>query len=63
MIKAGQVSATMDLRRPSSKSDYHKTPNMDAILERGMRFSNGYAAAPVCSPTATVYNLENHPHD
>ena len=45
------LSATMDLRRPSSKSDYHKTPNMDATLERGMRFSNGYAAAPVCSPT------------
>ena len=45
------LSAAMDLRRPSSKSDYHKTPNMDALLERGMRFSNGYAAAPVCSPT------------
>jgi hypothetical protein len=37
------LSAAMDLRRPSSKSDYHKTPNMDALLERGMRFSNGYA--------------------
>ena len=45
------MSAPMDLRRPNSKSDYHKTPNMDALLERGMRFSNGYAAAPVCSPT------------
>ena len=45
------LSAAMDLRRPSSKSDYHKTPNMDALLERGMRFSNGYAAAPVCAPT------------
>ena len=45
------LSAAMDLRRPSSRSDYHKTPNMDALLERGMRFSNGYAAAPVCSPT------------
>ena len=27
------------------------TPNMDALLARGMRFSSGYAAAPVCSPT------------
>ena len=45
------LSAATDLRHPSSKSDYHKTPNMDALLERGMRFSNGYAAAPVCSPT------------
>ncbi|MEC7608868.1 MAG: sulfatase-like hydrolase/transferase, partial [Verrucomicrobiota bacterium] len=45
------LSSSMDLRRPESKSDYHNTPNMDALLERGMRFSNGYAAAPVCSPT------------
>lgn len=45
------MSAPMDLTRPESTSDYHQTPNMDALLERGMRFSNGYAAAPVCSPT------------
>ena len=27
------------------------TPVLDAMAARGMRFSNGYAAAPVCSPT------------
>lgn len=45
------LSSSMDLRRPEAKSDYHHTPNMDALLARGMRFSSGYAAAPVCSPT------------
>ena len=45
------LSSSMDLRRPEAKSDYHHTPNMNALLERGMRFSSGYAAAPVCSPT------------
>lgn len=45
------LSAPMDLRYPTAKSDYHQTPHMDALLERGMRFSQGYAASPVCSPT------------
>ena len=45
------LSAPMDLNRPQAKSDYHLTPNMDALLDRGMRFSDGYAASPVCSPT------------
>ena len=45
------LSASMDKNYPNAKSDYHKTPNIDAIVEGGMRFSSGYAAAPVCSPT------------
>ena len=45
------LSSSMDLRYPEAKSDYHQTPHMDALLDRGMRFSNGYAASPVCSPT------------
>ena len=45
------LSESMDLRQSKAGSDYHRTPNMDAILRQGMRFSNGYAAAPVCSPT------------
>ena len=45
------LSSSMDLHRPEAKSDYHQTPNMDALLDKGMRFSNGYAASPVCSPT------------
>ena len=44
-------SAPMDKTRPEAKSDYYQTPNMDALMNRGMRFTNGYAASPVCSPT------------
>ena len=41
----------MDKNLPNAKSDYYQTPYMDALLSKGMRFTNGYAAAPVCSPT------------
>lgn len=34
-----------------SKSDYHETPNLEKLAARGMRFSNGYSAAPVCAPS------------
>jgi len=29
----------------------YETPNIDALAKRGMRFSQGYAACAVCSPT------------
>ncbi|MBN2063622.1 MAG: sulfatase [Sedimentisphaerales bacterium] len=29
---------------------YNETPCLDRLAERGMRFTNAYAAAPVCSP-------------
>ena len=30
---------------------FHETPNMDRLAREGMRFTNAYAAAPVCSPS------------
>ena len=30
---------------------FYETPNIDALAESGMRFTDGYAANPVCSPT------------
>ena len=30
---------------------FYETPNVDRLAETGMRFTNGYAANPVCSPT------------
>ena len=45
------LSTTMDEARPDARSDFYETPNLDALAGRGMRFSSGYAAAPVCSPT------------
>jgi arylsulfatase A-like enzyme len=32
-------------------STFHKTPNLDALAQSGIRFASAYAAAPVCSPT------------
>jgi arylsulfatase A len=32
-------------------SKFHETPNIDQLAKEGMRFTNAYAACPVCSPT------------
>jgi arylsulfatase A-like enzyme len=32
-------------------NDFHETPHIDLLASRGMRFTQAYAAAPVCSPT------------
>lgn len=32
-------------------SRYYETPNMERLAERGMRFTDAYAANPLCSPT------------
>ena len=46
-----QRSGLMDPLVPGSKSDYLETPNMDRIAREGMRFTSGYAPAPLCTPT------------
>ena len=30
---------------------FYETPNVDALAQSGVRFTDGYAANPVCSPT------------
>ena len=32
-------------------STYHETPNIDRLAARGLRFTQAYAANPLCSPT------------
>jgi arylsulfatase A-like enzyme len=32
-------------------SDFYETPRVDQLAARGLRFTQAYAAAPVCSPT------------
>lgn len=32
-------------------STFYQTPNIDKLASQGMRFTNAYAACPVCSPT------------
>ena len=40
----------MDIGANNPKT-FYETPNVDRLAARGMRFTAGYAACPVCSPT------------
>lgn len=42
-------------------SDYYRTPNIDRIAAEGMRFTNGYAACAVCSPTRAAFQTGRYP--
>jgi arylsulfatase A-like enzyme len=42
------------------RKDY-KTPNLDKLASQGMRFSNAYASAPVCSPTRVAFMTGRYP--
>jgi len=44
-------SVPMDPDDARSRSDYYRTPHLERLAERGMRFSRGYAPAPFCAPT------------
>lgn len=41
----------MDDNVPNSVSDYFETPNLERMANEGMRFTNAYAPAAICSPT------------
>src|SRR3954462_7422319 len=38
-----------------------KTPNIDALAANGTRFTNWYAAAPVCAPSRAALLTGRHP--
>lgn len=40
---------------------FYETPNCDRIAKSGCRFTNGYAANPVCSPTRYSIMTGRHP--
>ena len=42
-------------------SRYHLTPNIDRLAAGGARFTQGYAACPVCSPTRASIMTGRHP--
>ena len=43
-------------------SDYYRTPNIDRLANEGVRFTNGYAACAVCSPTRAAVLTGRYPH-
>ena len=42
-------------------STYFKTPNLDELASQGRRFTQGYSAGPVCSPTRAALLTGKHP--
>jgi arylsulfatase A-like enzyme len=44
-----------------SGSNFYETPNIDAFAASGMRFTQGYATCPVCSPTRASILTGRHP--
>ena len=42
-------------------STFHETPNIDRLAASGMKFTNAYAASPVCSPTRASIMTGRHP--
>ncbi|MDX1965964.1 MAG: sulfatase [Planctomycetaceae bacterium] len=42
-------------------STFYETPHIDALAASGMRFTQGYAACPVCSPTRASILTGRHP--
>lgn len=42
-------------------SRFYQTPNLDLLASQGVRFTNGYAACPVCSPTRAAVMTGKYP--
>lgn len=42
-------------------STFYDTPNVDRLASQGVRFTNGYAACPVCSPTRASIMTGKYP--
>jgi len=55
------TSALMDPENPETKSDYFQTPNIERLMESGMRFTQGYAPAPLCCPTRRSIQVGQSP--
>ncbi len=56
------MSAPLDDRNPEgSRSDFIRTPNLDGIANRGVCFSDFYAASPRCTPTRAALETGRSP--
>lgn len=46
-----QLSFAMDPKIGQAASEFLETPHMARLAQQGMRFTSGYAPAPLCTPT------------
>lgn len=46
---------------PNNPDTFYETPNLERLAARGVWFPQGYAAAPVCSPTRGALMTGRHP--
>lgn len=42
-------------------SDFHETPNLDKFANNAVKFTNGYANCPVCSPSRASFQTGKYP--
>jgi arylsulfatase A-like enzyme len=42
-------------------NSYYQTPNLDRLAREGLRFTDAYAACPVCSPTRAALMTGQYP--
>jgi arylsulfatase A-like enzyme len=45
------TSVEMIKGNPETKSDFYQTPNLEKLAAQGMRFSNAYSPAALCTPS------------
>jgi arylsulfatase A-like enzyme len=45
----------------NNPNTFYETPNIDGLARKGMRFTQGYAACPVCSPTRASIMTGKYP--
>jgi len=50
----------MDIRANNPQT-FYETPHIDSLATTGIRFTNGYAACPVCSPTRASIMTGKYP--
>ena len=46
---------------PCYGNTFHETPHLDRLAKQGMRFTDAYAACPVCSPTRASIMAGQYP--
>jgi arylsulfatase A-like enzyme len=46
---------------PNNSKTFYETPNISKLAKEGMRFTNAYAACPVCSPTRASIMTGKYP--